>query len=239
MQQELAPNHSILLNSRISFHNIEVSIGFGDAVYFTSQTSPPINLIISDWYCFENSMRFFIYDVVTAIEYFVMAHLSQQKSKPSLQFILFSLQPHDLSHISAVFAYKLFSSFCSIHQSGSYIMGAFIFRRDMDKMHSSQKEIFLVFPHLLLCCKKRERDNDVDDDRRDRCRTHAGSHQIVLPIQTEARFTYFRIFAGYIRAAFRTSCFDSGRGLFWQKNVFLGSERWDFSQGLVATKFTS
>ena len=52
-----------------------------------------INLIISDWYCFENSMHFFIYDVVTAIESFVMAQLSQHKSKPSLQFILFSLQP--------------------------------------------------------------------------------------------------------------------------------------------------
>ena len=93
LQQELAPNHMIVARSRISFHNIEVSIGFGVSVYFTSQTFPPINLIISDWYCFENSMHFFIYDVVTAIESFVMAQLSQHKSKPSLQFILFSLQP--------------------------------------------------------------------------------------------------------------------------------------------------
>ena len=91
LQQELAPNHMIVVKSRKSFHNIEVSTGFGDSVYFTSQTSPPINLIILD--CFENSMHFFIYDVVTAIESFVMAQLSQHKSKPSLQFILFSLQP--------------------------------------------------------------------------------------------------------------------------------------------------
>ena len=95
-------------------------------------------------------------------------------------------------------------------------MGAFM--GDMDKMHSSQKEIFLVFPYLLLCCKKRERDNDnggdVDDDRRDRCWTQAGSHQIVLLIQKEARFTYFRISARYMCAELRTSCFDSGRGLF-------------------------
>ena len=85
LQQELAPNHSILLNSRISFHNIEVSTGFGDSVYFTSQTSPPINLIILD--CFENSMHFFIYDVVTAIESFVMAQLSQQKTIAPVHFI--------------------------------------------------------------------------------------------------------------------------------------------------------
>ena len=80
-------------------------------------------------------------------------------------------------------------------------MGSFIFRRDTDKMHSSQKEIFLVFPFILPFCKERERERendnggDVDDDKRDRCWLHAGSHQIVLPIQTEARFTYFRISA--------------------------------------------
>lgn len=87
LQPELAPNHTIVAKSRITFHNIEVSIGFGDSVYFTSQTSPPINLIISDWYCFEKSMHFFIYDVVTAIESFVMARLSQHKTIAPVHFI--------------------------------------------------------------------------------------------------------------------------------------------------------
>ena len=87
LQPELAPNHMILENSRISFHNIEISIGFGDSVYFTSQTSPPLNLIISDWYCFENSMHFFIYDVVTAIESFVMAQSAQIKTNAPVHFI--------------------------------------------------------------------------------------------------------------------------------------------------------
>ena len=158
MQQELAPNHMIVVKSRKSFHNIEVSTGFGDSVYFTSQTSPPINLIILD--CFENSMHFFIYDVVTAIEYFVMAHLSQQKSKPSLQFILFSLQPHDLSHISAVFAYKLFSSFGSIHQSG--VNGFFHFQTGHGQDAFKPKgNLFGFFFYFTLLQEKGERERMI------------------------------------------------------------------------------